>query len=187
MKNLFASILSLFLAAPAFADVSYSMPAVEGGFKWNSMDFDGSSSNKQTLAFQMGGSLVVNFNQDFGLKTGLFYSERTFKSDFTGVGSIDGKITYADIPLLLMFKLEDYAGLYAGLTLANKIGDECNSCGGSDLTGIKSLVTPITIGGQFKFSEYLGLNIFFETVSGKLADNIKASRGIGANLLIAFD
>lgn len=173
-----AMALSTTLSMPkAFAELSYTMPALEAGFKWNSMDLDGSTSNKQTIGFQLGGSVVIDLPESFGLRTGLFYSERPLKSDF---GSVEqtGKITYADIPIHFMFKLEDYAGVYLGPSIAMKIGDEGSP---ASLTGVKSMVIPITFGGEFKVSENFGLNIFFETVTSNLADHVTASRGIGIN------
>lgn len=176
-------ILGLILLTGVFAqaEVSYSMPALEVGFKWNSMDFEPSASSKQSSALQLGGSMVFNFHEQMGLRTGLFYSERTFKSDLT-----DGKLTYAEIPLHFMFKFEDYAGVYLGPSLSNKLGDECN-CGGGSLQNIKSFIMPITFGAQFKFTPNLGLNLFYETIPSDLATGIKNSRGIGLNVLLAFD
>jgi hypothetical protein len=186
MKKLLACFAVLFLSTfstLAFAEVSYSMPALEVGFKWNSMDLNNATSTKQVVGLQVGGSVVINFATQFGLRTGLFYSERPFKSDFNGTEA-SGKITYADIPVHFMFKLEDYAGIYLGPSISTKIGDE--STVGS-ITGVKSMITPITFGAQFKFAPNYGLNIFFETVSSNLANNISASRGIGANFVLAFE
>lgn len=84
MKKFIALVSFSLLASAALAaspNVSYSMPAVEFGFKWNSADLDGVSSNKQDIGFQLGASTVFNFAPTFGLKTGLFYSERPFKAD----------------------------------------------------------------------------------------------------------
>lgn len=175
--------MALFCVSAAFAQMSYSMPALEAGFKWNSMDVQGAASNKQSLAFQLGGSMVVNFHQQIGLRTGLFYSERTFKQETLGVSS-DGKITYAEVPVHLMYKFEDYAGIYIGPSLAMKLGDQCNNC---VLTDIKSMVVPVTFGAQFKFMPNFGLNLFFETVSGEVAQGLKDSRAIGVNALFTFD
>jgi hypothetical protein len=184
MKKILVCAVTLLSLSTAFAQVSYSMPALEGGFKWNSMDFDGSNSNNQVVGFQFGGSVIVNFSTQFGLRTGLFYNERPFKSEFTGLSDVEGKITYADIPVHLMLKLEDYAGIYIGPSISTKIGDEVK---GGTLTGVKSSVMPLTVGAQFKFAPNFGLNIFFETISSSLAKELTASRGIGANFVLAFD
>lgn len=181
MKKLLACLLVL-ASTKAFAEISYSMPALELGFKWNSMDADGASSNKQTLGWQMGGSVVLNLNEEFGLRTGLFYAERPFKNEFAG-SEVTGKITYIDVPAHFMFKLEDYAGVYLGPSLSMKLGDEVSV---GSLSGVQSMIVPITFGGSFKIQENFGMNIFFETIPSKIATGITASRGIGVNVFFAL-
>jgi hypothetical protein len=190
-KNLLTTATVIFsMVSVASAEVSYSMPSLELGMKMNTMDATNATSNKQKLAYQLGGSIVFNIGGDgaqFGLKTGLMYSERTFKND-TLLSSSEGKITYFDIPVHLMFKFEDYAGIYFGPSFSTKLGDECTSTTGScSLTNVKSSIMPLTFGAQFKFAPNLGMNLFFETISGDIAQNLKDSRGVGASLLIAFD
>ena len=184
----FIALVSLLLSSMAFAqqdapNISYSMPSLELGFKWNTADQTNSTSNKQVIGFQVGGSTVFNFAPSVGLKTGLFYSERPFKSEFL-IGEGKGKITYFEVPVFIMFKFEEYAGIYAGPTLAARLGDEYTP---GSLKGIKSTIIPITLGAQFKFTSMLGINIFFETLSGELATGVSNSRAVGANLMIAFD
>lgn len=188
--NKIIAVAILVLSSTVFAqkdspNISYSMPALELGFKWNSADLDNSTSGKQEIGFQVGGSSVFNITPAFGLKTGLFYSERPFKAEFAGPIEIKGKVTYFEVPLFFMFKFEEYAGLYVGPSLAVKLGDEVNN--GGKLTDVKGLIIPITMGAQFKFTSALGLNIFFETVPGDLAKGVSNSRAVGANLMIAFD
>lgn len=186
---LFVIILMSFHAQ---AEISYSMPAIELGMKINSVDHEQAVSNKQTNAYQGGLSVVINLsndsNADFGIRTGLFYSERSFKNDLSNGLEIQGKITYVELPLHLMFKFEDYAGVYIGPAYAVQIGDECNGLGcGSGLTDIKSSLVPITFGAEFKLFSNLGLNLFFENVSGGIAQSLKNSRAIGLNIMIITD
>lgn len=188
MKSIFALLL-VFSAATAFAQknephFSYSMPGVELGFKWNSADQTNADSNKQEIGFQLGASAVFDLSPSFGLKSGLFYSERPFKSSFPGSVEGKGKVTYFEVPVLLMFKFEEYAGVYVGPSVALKLGDEYTP---GSLTDVKSLVVPVTFGAQFKFTPGLGVNVFFETVPGDLANGVSSSRAVGANLLIALD
>ena len=81
---LFVMVLMSFHAQ---AEISYSMPAIELGMKINSVDHEQAVSNKQTNAYQGGLSVVINLsndsNADFGIRTGLFYSERSFKNDLS--------------------------------------------------------------------------------------------------------
>lgn len=191
-KKLLTAVTVIFsMVSVAHAEIAYSMPALEAGLKLNTMDADNATSNKQTQAFQAGGSIVFDLgvNRDFGLKTGLMYSERTFKNEFTGGLTREGKITYFDIPLHLMFKFEDYAGIYFGPSFSTKLGDEAEDQTGASvtLTNIKSSIMPLTFGAQFKVAANFGLSLFFETISGEIAQGLESSRGIGANLLFVFD
>lgn len=163
---------------------SYSMPAVEVGFKWNTVNITNATSAKQEVGFQLGFSTVFNMMESFGIRSGLFYSERPFKSEFAGGSTVKGKITYFEVPAHLMFKFEDYAGVYVGPTMAIKMGDELVP---GSLTDVKSMVVPITFGAQFKLTPDFGANVFFETVPGDLATDVSSSRAVGMNLLITFD
>ncbi|AZZ35632.1 hypothetical protein CIK05_02060 [Bdellovibrio sp. qaytius] len=190
-KKLFTAATVIFsMASVAHAEIAYSMPALEVGLKLNTMDATGATSNKQSQAFQGGGSIVFDFgNSGFGLKTGLMYSERTFKNESNlGLTTTEGKITYFDVPLQIMFKFEDYAGIYFGPSFSTKLGDECKTnVGTCSLTKVKSSVVPMTFGAQFKMASNFGLSLFFETISGEVAQGLESSRGVGANLLFVFD
>lgn len=186
--SLVFSLSLVFLTSTAFAQkassgISYSMPAVEVGFKWNTATITNSVSDKQEVGYQLGVSAVFNFSENIGLKSGMFYSERPFKSELAA-STIKGKITYFEVPLLLMFKFEDFAGAYVGPSLAIKLGDEVTP---GILTDAKSMVVPITFGAQFKFTPVLGANVFFETVAGDLAKDLSNSRAVGVNLLFSLD
>jgi len=188
-KNIFLGLVAITLtSAVARAEISYSMPALEMGARLNTADLTGATSNKQSQAFQFGGSIVFNLGsgdvKNFGLKTGLSYVERSFKNE-TGTVKTEGKMTYADIPVHFMFKFEDYAGIFIGPSFSMKMSDECTGCTGG-IAGIKSTITPITFGGQFKFAPNFGLILFFEK-AGDLATDIKDSRAVGLNLLLTFD
>lgn len=175
----FISLTTFAKGSPTAPD--YSMPALEVGFKSNTVSIQNSTSNTQVTGFQLGVSGVLNFNEKFGLKTGLFYTERPFKSEFSGL-TVDGKVTYAEIPAFLMYKIEDYAGVYAGPSLGIKMSDEGNPA----LTSVKSMVVPLTIGAQFKFLPNMGLNFFFEG-AGELATGVENSRAVGVNLMFTLD
>ena len=187
MKHLFALIL-ISISTSVFAATSptapdYSMAGIEVGFKSNTASLNGSSSDKQETGFQLGLSGVFNISEKIGLKSGLFYSERPFSGE-VGATNTKGKVTYFEVPALLVFKFEDYAGAYVGPTLAIKMGDEVTP---GALSGVKSILVPITFGAQFKFLPNIGANFFFETVPGEIATGIENSRAVGVNLLFTLD
>lgn len=170
-------------ASPTAAD--YSMAAVEFGFKSNTATVSNSRGDTQATGYQLGVSGVYNITEKFGLKTGLFYSERpfSFTPRLTST-EIDGKLTYFEVPAFFMYKFEEYAGVYLGPSLAIKLSDDVNS---GSLTDAKSLVVPLTFGAQFKFLPNFGANVFFETVSDDLAGGIENTRAVGVNLMITLD
>jgi Outer membrane protein beta-barrel domain len=191
MKKLLALVIVM-ASTTVFAqkdspNFSYSMAGIEGGFKWSSADVEGSDSTKSRLGYTVGGSAVFNVAAGFGLKTGLFYNERPFESTTTVSGNsvnVNGKVSYVDVPVLFMFKFEEYAGIYIGPSLSMKLADEVSS---GKLTDVKGMVVPVTVGGQFKFAPNLGVNLYFETVTSEIAKGIKNTRAVGANLLLTFD
>jgi hypothetical protein len=170
-----------FAKSPTSPD--YSMAGVELGFKSNTASVSGSSSENQATGYQLGVSGVFNISEKIGLKSGLFYSEVPFDADF-GASNVKGKITYFEVPALFMFKFEDYAGVYVGPSLAVKLSDDLTP---GSLSGVKSMVVPVTFGAQFKFLPNLGANLFFQTITGELATGVENSRAVGVNLLITMD
>lgn len=187
MKKIVALGLLVFsttaFAQKASSGFSYSMPAIEVGFKWNTVKINNSTSDKQVMGYQLGVSTVANISESFGVRTGMFYSERPFEADFATT-TTKGKITYFEVPVQLMFKIEDYAGVYVGPSVSVKLSDEVSP---GSLADVKSLVVPLTFGAAFKFLPNFGINVFFETVPGDLATNVSNSRAVGVNLLIALD
>ena len=180
------------ISSHALAQIPYSMPAIEFGVKSNSVDHELAVSNRQTNGYQGGLSVVINLSNDaeadFGIRTGLFYSERPFKNELSNGLTIQGKITYVEFPVQLMFKFEDYAGVYLGPTYSSQLGDDCEGLGcGMGLTEIKSTLIPVTFGAEFKIFSHVGLNLFFENISGGIAQSLKNSRAIGLNLMIITD
>ncbi|MGZ3690932.1 MAG: outer membrane beta-barrel protein [Pseudobdellovibrio sp.] len=187
MKSILALIVLLgssysFAFKNPFAS-TYSMPSVEVGFRSSTATVTGSSSDKQENGFQLGVSGVFNVGDSFGIKSGLFYTERPFGAEFSG-STVTGKINYFEVPVFAMLKLEDYAGIYAGPSVAIHMGDELST---GSLNDVKSMITPITLGAQFKFLPNFGVNVFFENVSGDLATGVSNSRAVGVNLMITLD
>ena len=190
--SVFALTIAVFFVKPVLANteyssLDYSMAGVEVGFNWNTMDYTGSTSNKSVLGFQLGGTAVINFNHMFGLKTGLYYVQKPFENNIPA-GKVHGKLSYASVPILFMLKFEDYAGVYLGPSISMLMSDEAASdFGVFSLSDKKAMVIPFTIGGQFKFTPMLAVNVFYEIVNGELAKDLSNSRAFGAGLVITFD
>ncbi|MEK2689670.1 outer membrane beta-barrel protein [Bdellovibrio sp. GT3] len=189
MKKLALSFLvvSGLFSSVAFADLTYGL---EVGVRSQSGDTDASgvSTDSQT-AMQFGMFGILPISGPWNVRTGLLYTQRplVLKS-----GGSDGKVemNYVDIPLNIMYKFEDYAGVYLGVNLAINMDKKCslNNCNVTDVT---SPLIPLTVGASFKFAPNFGLNVYFESASGKAAmaggAELKNYRAVGANLLVTFD
>ena len=103
------------------------------------------------------------------------------------VGTVTTKYTfnYFDIPLTVLWKLNDFGGVYGGVNLALAASADCDNCA-SGTTVDKKGAMPLVIGGSFKFAPNFGVDVYFEAME-KFNDDFKEGRTVGANLLITFD
>ncbi len=125
-------------------------------------------------AFPMAGSLLF--------RSGFLYTQRpiTVKS---GATTTKYSFNYFDIPLTVLWKLNDFGGIYGGLNLALAASADCDNCG---VSVDKKGAMPMVLGGSFKFAPNFGLDVYFEAMN-KFNDSFKDGSAVGANLLITFD
>lgn len=183
MKAL-ALVLSLVL-------VGSSVFAADAGLEVGIRQQSGSSSDpnvstKSQMGYQFGGVGAFQISGPVFFRTGLLYTQRplTYTNNTT---NIDSKVTmsYIDVPLTVMYKFEDYAGIFAGVSMAFNLDANCDNCG--KVNGVNSTYVPILIGATFKFAPQLGATLYFESATGDVATGMKNYKAVGANLLISFD
>ena len=178
-------VLSLILAS---SSVFAADAGIEAGIRQQSGDSDSANlSARSQMGFQFGGVGAFQINGPVYFRTGLLYTQRplVFHDNVSG---IDQKISmnYLDVPLTAMYKFEDYAGIFAGVSLAFNLDASCDTCS-TKIQGVKSIYVPILIGATFKFAPQLGATLYFESGSGEVATGLKNYKAVGANLLISFD
>lgn len=173
-------VVALFSVNAVAADM-----ALEAGFRSQSGDAPTGSTSKSQTAFQLGGSGVFDFGAPVALRTGFFYTQRNlnFTNDTTGVET-KTKLNYFDIPALAFFKF-DYGGVYAGVVASINLDNSTE--GGTKMTGVKSFLLPIQFGAAFKVAPQLGVNAFFETIPGDVANNQSGYKAVGVNLMVFWD
>lgn len=182
MKNLLV-ICSVLLAFAATASAAnYTDMALEVGFRNQNADVTGSDTNAK-IGYQFGLSTAFPVADQWSIRTGLFYTQKNVEVE-TGTTKEDYKFTYVEIPATVMMKFMDSAGVYAGFNLSMNLDDDC---GAGTCSDVESFTTPIVIGAAFKFAPQFGANVYFETLSGDAADNLKNFKAVGANLMITFD
>lgn len=170
--------------------VSARAMASDFGFEFGFRQQSGSSvtgtTTKSMVGYQLGGVGHFELTEKLNLRTGFFYVQRplTVSDDATG-NEYKYQLNYFDIPLTLIFKLEDYGGVYFGPVLGLNLDSSCS--GGCKAENVTSMITPIQIGASFKIASQTGVDIFFETSSGDMAKNLSSYRAVGVNLLFTFD
>ncbi len=168
------------MASPAFADIDYGL---EVGVRQQSGDVDGTASTKSQMGMQFGAYVHAPISGPLHLRTGMLYTQRPLVIE----GTPDTKVSmnYLDVPVALMYKFEEYAGVYAGVALGLNLDKSADN--GMTVTDVKSPLIPFLFGASFKFAENLGANIYYESASGDAAQGLKNYRAVGANLQITFD
>lgn len=176
------------MAAPS-ASADYGL---EVGLHSQSGDAEGSTTTTASqTTIQFGGVVHFPINAQLSLRTGMLYTQRPLVVKSSGV---DNKVslTYLDVPVALMLKFEDYAGVFAGLSLGMNLDKSCDAIN-CTLSDVKTPIIPMTFGASFKFAPNLGATLYFEsygdTVAKSVTDNytLKNYRAVGANLMITFN
>lgn len=166
-------------ASTAMADVDYGL---EVGIRQQSGDADNGLATKSQMGLQFGATAHFPISGPLHLRTGMLYTQR----NLTVEQSPDNKVqmSYLDIPVALMYKFEEYAGVFAGVSLGMNL-DKTADVG--TVQDVKSPLVPIIIGASFKFAPQLGATLYYESASGDAAKGLKNYRAVGANLMITFD
>lgn len=192
MNLLNLMILGLVLGLTSSVALANADYGLEVGVRSQSGDADGAgSSTTSQTAMQFGGVAHFQFSGSWYIRTGMLYTQRPLAIK-SGSGGADNKVTmtYLDVPIALMCKFEDYAGIFGGVSLGMNLDKSCNTPN-CTVTDVKTPITSFVFGASFKFAPLLGATIYFESYGDVLAksapDSLKNYRAVGANLLISFN
>lgn len=186
MKKFTLTVLAvLSVVSAAAADEDYGL---EVGIRSQSGDVSAASeaagiSTSSQTGMQFGATGHFLISGPWHVRTGLLYTQRPLVLE---QGTTENKISmnYLDIPVALMYKFEEYAGVFAGVSLAMNLDKSADS---GPVTGVKSPLVPILIGASFKFAPNLGIALYYESSSGEAANGLEDYRAVGANLMITLD
>lgn len=191
MKKTIFSVLSIGALVLSLLTTQQSK-ASDYGFEFGFRQQSGSSATgttaKSQLGYQLGGVGHFDLTERLNLRTGLFYVQRPLVVTVDATGDeAKYQLNYVDIPLTVLFKFEDYGGVYFGPVLSMNLDGSCSGYAGCKAESVAGMVTPLQIGASFKFAPQTGVDIFFETLSADVAKNLSSYRAVGANLLFTFD
>ncbi|AHZ85925.1 hypothetical protein Bb109J_c0266 [Bdellovibrio bacteriovorus] len=185
MKKLALTVMAALgmMSSVAMADIDYGL---EVGIRQQSGEVDSNlASVKSQMGFQFGATAHFPISGAWHMRTGLLYTQRPVIVETDATGD-ENKISmnYLDVPVALMYKFEEYAGVFAGVSLGLNLDSDAEV---GKVNDVKSPLTPIIFGASFKFAPQLGATLYYETASGDAADGLKNYRAVGANLQITFD
>lgn len=181
MIKLLSLVATLLLGASSAHALDFGL---EAGVRSQSADVDAPSSLKSQMGFQFGATAALPLSEVLSLRTGMLYTQRPLVVE-NGANEYKYSLNYVDIPLQLMYRIEEYAGVYAGVVVAMNMDKSCS--GGCAVEKLKTPLVPIAFGATFKFAPQLGGSIQFETASGEAAKSLSNFRAIGANLIVYFE
>lgn len=156
---------------------------LEVGVRQQSVSAEAAGVGTNTeMALQFGLAGAFPISEALLFRTGFLYTQRPI----TVKGTPDIKYTfnYLDIPLTLMWKFNEFGGVYGGVNLAMVASADCSNCGAASVD--KKSLMPLVIGGTFKFAPNLGIDVYYE-MANQINDSFKEGRAVGANLLVTFD
>ena len=184
--KLFISLLIFLTLSAAHAQEF----AITAGLRNNNADTDLAAGTVEAqTSFFVGAVAYFPMIHQLTFRTGFLYTQRYADILYVNGTSDEVRFSYLDVPLTLMMKFSDYAGVFAGPILAINQSKECSRSSGAacTATNAKSSITPIVIGASFKFAPQMGGEFFYEWYSGELASGISNMRSLGANFVFYFE
>lgn len=186
MRPLMTLILALFLGFSAFAnDPEFAMT---GGFRNTNVDAAGGMTGSEARnGLQVGILGFLPFNEVWGLRSGFLYSQRKYLVQ--SAPDVDVNTAWIDIPATVMFRFNEYGGVFGGVVLALNQAKDCSKSDGTacSIKGLSSTMVPLTFGVSFKFAPQMGAEFYYEHSSGKTSDDAENMRTVGANFAYYFE
>lgn len=164
--------------------------ALTAGLRNNNADTDlALGAVEAQTSFYVGGLAYFPMIHQLTFRTGFLYTQRYADIIYVNGTSDEVRFSYLDIPLTLMMKFSDYAGVFAGPVVSINHAKDCSRSSGGvcTATNAKSSIIPIVIGASFKFAPQMGGEFFYEWYSGELASGISNMRSLGANFVFYFE
>lgn len=177
------ALVTTALVAFISLNASAQYMGVEVGVRQQSADSKTAGVSTSTeMAYQFGLVGAFPMTETFLFRSGFLYSQRPVTAKN---GAVKSKYTYNyfDIPLTVMWKMNDFGGVYGGVNLALAASADCDNCATAPE---KKGAMPLVIGGTFKFAPQFGVDVYYEAI-GKIGEEFEKGSAVGANLLITFD
>jgi len=183
----FLSLLLILLGAHAQAQIGFGVAA---GFRSNQAetDINRAQVNSRT-GTQFGVLGFFPIAKTFEVRSGFFYTQRYSEITNTASGIVSIDYSYFDVPLTVLMRLSEAAGIFAGPVFAFNQSKEvsCTNRASCAALDVKSVILPWQAGVGFKFLPQAGGELFFEYTPGDLSTNVSDMKTVGANFIFYFE
>lgn len=174
MKTLITLLFCLF-GVTAQAQKVY----VTGGMRSDTADSDSTGvETSGKIGFQAGAILHYDVG-GMKVRTGALYVTRNFQAKQGSTVVSEPRLSYIELPLGALFKVNDYASAFAGGYAAFNLGKE-------NASGVNTFPLGIQLGGHFELTSKFGIELYYEMGFTKLADEVKTPRALVGQLLYSF-
>ncbi len=160
------------------------------GLRSNQADTDiRNATVNSRMGYQFGVLALFPIVKAIEVRSGFMYTQRYSEIANTASGTVTVDYSYFDVPMTLMYRFSEAAGVFAGPVIAFNQSKEvtCSRNTNCAALDVKSVVMPLQIGLNFKFLPQMGGEVFFEYTSGDLSTNVANMRSVGANLIYYFE
>lgn len=180
MKNILV-LAALLVSVSSFAEVK---KAGEFGIRMNKAFAPGAES-KDHLSPSVGVILTLMGDQNFGLRSGGVFTAKTTRVEDAATKTIEIKnVSYfLDIPVTLVYKLNDLFQGYAGFDMGIKLVSDCtvNVAGvGCNLVDEKDIVFQPNFGVDMTVMPGTKVGVFYETETEYAKDFKQSAYGVKA-------
>lgn len=180
--NLKATMLILILAAQgAYANEF----AIVGGPRFDNADSKLTGTTVEArLSFQAG---VLGFLEMGGpnfIRSGFQFGTRAYGIKQGSIGIGDARFTNFDLPIGYLYRFSDYGGAFLGPVISFNFSKDCP---GTGCAGVNSMPIGLQVGASFKIAPQIGAEVYFETMTSKIADGIENPKAFVGQFYFSFD
>lgn len=180
--------LSLALAALALAIGVQSEAnefAITAGPRFDNADVTtAGASIEARLSYQAGVLGFMELGGPHFIRGGFEFTTRAYGLKTAGISTGESRFTNFDIPLTYLYRFSDYGGVLAGPVVSFNFSKDCP---GGPCQGVNSTPIGLQIGASFKIAPQIGAEVYYETLTSKLADGIENPRAFVGQVYFSFD
>lgn len=179
------SLAALALALMIASEGRANEFAITAGPRFDNADTETAGNTIEArLSYQAGVLGFIELGGPHFLRSGFEFATRAYGLKTAGISIGDARFTNFDVPLTYLYRFSDYGGAFAGPVVSFNFSKDCP---GGPCTGANSTPLGLQIGASFKIAPQIGAEIYYETLTSKLATGIESPKAFVAQFYFSFE